>query len=449
MLSCRSIRNPAAWARQLGVLGALFVLASALPAQTPTPLGEPMVVNTTTVSYQLDADGVALPDGGFLVVWQSESSDGDDQFGRSIQGQRFASDGTPAGDEMQLNSVTTGDQAEPSVAVAGDRILVVWTGPDGSVGDFGDDFGIFARLFDLDVNPIGGDFQVNTFTERYQRIPSVAAVGDRGDFQVVWQSSVAPSNLEIRGRRISASGSPVGSELPVNTTSTGSQREPRIASASDGGFTVAWDGPGAQSTGREIIGRRFDAASNPLGGEFRVNSDTTGEQASAAIATAPSGDFVVAWNRFGETPPSGAEILARRFAADGTPLGDDVEVPTVNDPGHSSVALSSGKSEDFLVSWVLRNAAFTVSSLRGQRLGADGARLGEEFVIRSDEDSETAGGPVLVRTVGDTFQVVWVERAIAGPDTDETAILKRPYALPLFFDGFESGDTSAWSSAGE
>ena len=52
------------------------------------------------------------------MVWASAGSSGTDTSGSSIQGQRYASNGSALGAEFQVNADTTFDQGSPSVAVA-------------------------------------------------------------------------------------------------------------------------------------------------------------------------------------------------------------------------------------------------------------------------------------------------------------------------------------------
>ena len=82
-----------------------------------TARADDVQVNTYTTGLQgfpsvsLDADG------DFVVVWQSFGSSGTDDF-FSIQGQRFASDGSPVDSEFQVNTYTTSSQ-KPTLGVAG------------------------------------------------------------------------------------------------------------------------------------------------------------------------------------------------------------------------------------------------------------------------------------------------------------------------------------------
>src|SRR5262245_54391576 len=71
-------------------------------------------------------------------------------------------------------------------------------------------------------------------------------------------------------------------------------------------------------------------AQPPLGGDFAVNSYTTGNQERPAVAAGPAGDFVVAWASNGSTgtDTSSYSIQARRFDASAKPLGDQFQVNT-------------------------------------------------------------------------------------------------------------------------
>ena len=44
------------------------------------------------------------------------------------------------------------------------------------------------------------------------------------------------------------------------------------------------------------------------------------------------------------------------------------------------------------------------------------------------------------------FVVVWDSNGSSGTDTSYLSVQGQRYAPPIFADGFESGDTSAWSN---
>jgi hypothetical protein len=69
-----------------------------------------------------------------VVVWESDGSSWADTSDSSVQGQRYASDGTALGSEFQVNTYTTLYQNRSSVAAEPDGDFVVVWESDGSSG---------------------------------------------------------------------------------------------------------------------------------------------------------------------------------------------------------------------------------------------------------------------------------------------------------------------------
>jgi hypothetical protein len=85
--------------------------------------------------------------------------------------------------------------------------------------------------------------------------------------------------LALAGLPGPASAQPVGSEFQVNTYTTRHQLVRShgghlVASDASGNFVVVWHGVG-EDDNQGIFGQRYDNAGNPLGAEFLVNSYTT------------------------------------------------------------------------------------------------------------------------------------------------------------------------------
>ncbi len=111
------------------------------------------------------------------------------------------------GDEFQVNSYTSNNQQNPSVAIDADGDFVVaWQ----SYTQDGSDEGIFAQRFDSLGTPQGSEFQVNSYTSNSQFRPSVAIDAD-GNFVVAWQSNQDGYSYGIFAQRFDTSGTPQGS----------------------------------------------------------------------------------------------------------------------------------------------------------------------------------------------------------------------------------------------
>lgn len=178
----------------------------------------------------------ATPDGGFVVVWDSLVSTGDDSDGPSVQMRRLDTDGAPIGSPFQVNSSTTGDQTGPSLAIGADGSFVVaWGGYEGGPGD---DFGVVARRFDTAGNPSGEDFQVNTHTSQSQYGASAGSLPG-GDFVVAWTDGNYP-NGDVTMGRFDSQGLGLGDQLAVNALTSGLQRRVSLATTSTGDVLVAW-----------------------------------------------------------------------------------------------------------------------------------------------------------------------------------------------------------------
>ncbi len=302
-----------------------------------------------------------------------------------------------------MNTYTSSFQDYPSVGVGEDGdFVVVWS--DGSYycpnsyydGQDGSGCGVFGQLFDKQGHPIGGEFQINTYTTYMQGRPSVA-VGNEGDFIVVWQSEGSngtdPTGFSIQAQRFASDGAPLSGEFQVNSLTSGWQESPMVASASDGDFFVVWNSVvsnGTDSDNRSIQARRLSSDGTPLGVDFQVNTYTTSIQNRSALSFDSEGNLVVVWHSY-IYPDGASTIFGQRFGVYDRPIGTEFQIDTysTDGPGTASVA----------------------------------CRPGGRFVV------------------------VWSSEGSNGTDSSTFSVQGQGFDTPIFVDGFESGDTSAWSSS--
>ena len=262
-----------------------------------------------------------------------------------------ASAQTPAGGEFRVNTYTTGHQAAARLAMEPDGdFVVVWS----SYGQDGSDFGVFGQRFAASGAPRGSEFRINTYTTGSQGLPAVA-VGSRGDFVVVWESVQDGSGSSIQGRRYDAAGSAIGGEFLVNTFTTGSQFRPRVGRAADGRFVVSWTSQNVDGSVFGIAARRFDASGNPIGSEFVVNTYTTGDQVCGDIAVEANGNFVVVWEDSNGRDGSGSAIFGQRYDASGNRLGSEFQVNTYTTGDQRVPSVSVSPAGGFVVAWTSRS----------------------------------------------------------------------------------------------
>jgi hypothetical protein len=277
----------------------LPALAIAALASTPAsllaqfPQGPEFRVNTYTTGEQRRPAASRLGQFGdtFVVAWESDGQDGDQE---GIFAREYNSFGTPTGPEFRVNTYSTSSQHGVSVESSPTKAVFVWQS-DGQDGDLG---GIFAQRWS--GGPLGGEFRVNSYTTSSQGAPAVAVDGS-GNFVVVWASlGQDGSDSGIFGQRFSVSGAPLGGEFQVNTYTTGFQGHPSVAVDNQvDRFVVAWEGQGAGDEPFGIYAQQYFGNGTPVGGEFRVNGFTSGDQRYPRV-NAGTGNFLVVWESDGQ-----------------------------------------------------------------------------------------------------------------------------------------------------
>jgi len=328
-----------------------------------SPLGSELQINSYTTSYQENPSVAVDGAGNFVVAWDSGGSAESDGSGTSIQARRFDADGNAIGEDFQVNSSTAGAQYSPSVAMnAAGSFVVVWES-ESSLGDDASSYSVQGQLYDADGNTVGGEFQVNTYPTGSQTVAQAAMDAD-GNFVVVWQSGGSDSttppadtdSTSIHGQRFDSGGSPLGAEFQVNLFTTGSQILPAIAIADGGQFVVVWQSSGSGASdqdGTSIQGRRYAPSGMPFTPELQVNTYTTDNQNSPAVAMDAAGDFVVTWFSLGSDGGDDdlQSVQAQRISDSGGPIGDQFQVNTYTTRGQSSSAVAMSPTGDFVITW--------------------------------------------------------------------------------------------------
>ncbi|MEO8275629.1 MAG: hypothetical protein ABI639_05375 [Thermoanaerobaculia bacterium] len=417
------------------------------------PDGLQFQVNTYTTNQQSEPRVASDAQGNFVVVWESTGSAGDDTSSHSIQARRFDVAGTPVGVEFQVNTYTTGNQRLPAVAMSTlGSFVVVWESY-GSVGNDSSLRSVQGQRYQANGLPDGAQFQVNTYTTNLQVQPNVA-VDAQGNFVVAWTSTGSygtdSATYSIHAQRYDSAGNQLNLEFQVNAFTTGPQLRPRVAAGAPTDFVVAWTSLGSSGTDSDsysIQARRVTAGT--WGSEFQVNSFTVNGQTYPSVGIDPAGGFVVAWNGYASagTDTSPTSVQARRFDSSGAPLGPDFQVNTYTPLNQRQVAVAVDGNGVATIAWEGSGSAGTdddLTSVHARRFASSGAPLGGEFQVNTYTTSYQDGVAIAAAPSGD-FVVVWKSRGSVGDDDDNDSI-QAQRENGRFRDGFESGDTSRWSS---
>lgn len=423
-----------------------FFLVPSLQAQEPPRLGDIFVVNGYTTDYQRGSAVAVNDDGSFMVVWNSS---GFGSYDSNIQARRFDSKSMPLGGDFRVDANTTGRHFQPHVAAApnGD-LVVVWSQSSDADGS-GVERSIQARQFLSNGSPIGGQFQINSPTLNDNFRPRVA-VSSEGDFIVVWttESSVGDDSDEwsVQGRRFSSAGTSLGDQFQINTLTTDRQRDPSLAINPDGNFLVAWQSNfvGEGQFGSEVRVQQFRPDGSRLGQEFPVSSDDLGYKGNTDIAVNPEGDFTVIWSDSPDVLPECHSLESRRVFSNGSFAGAPRELVELSNTCKYSPKIKHESNGGFVIVW--SNDDSSDSDPFGRRFNADGEPLTDPFPIGPTNAYQSRID--IGMDEDDNFVVVWDGSPFVPNDEEPIGIYAQRFCGLdcLLFDGFESGDTSAWST---
>ena len=307
--------------------------------------GSEFRVNTYTTGDQRNPRVAMDAAGDFVVAWQDQLQDG--SYG--VFAQRYDASGTAQLGEFRVNAPNPGDQRNPAVAMdaLGD-FVVGWVDQQYlGYGSFTSD--IMALRYNATGVAQGSALPVNTNTTGGGGAPS-AAMDAAGDFVLAWESTGDGSGYGVYSRRYNAAGVAQGGKFLVNTFTAGNQVNPSVAADALGDFVVAWQSDPRDGGGSAIYAQRYNAAGVAAGAEFRVNQLASQPQSHPSAAMDAAGDFVVAWQSYLQDG-SHYGVYAQRYNAAGVIQISEflVNTYTTNDQSFSSVAMDSGG--DFVVAW--------------------------------------------------------------------------------------------------
>jgi hypothetical protein len=193
---------------------------------------------------------------------------------------------------LTVNTVSSGQQLKPVVArdAAGD-FVVAWEDDQDENGFFE----ILARGFNSDGTQRFATQMINTVSSGQQLKPAVA-MDDAGNFVVAWEDDQDQNGFfEILARGFNSDGTQHFNAQTINTVSSGQQLKPAVAMDAAGSFVVAWEDDQDQNGFFEILARGFNLDGTQHFATQTINTVSSGQQLKPAVAMDAAGNFVVAW----------------------------------------------------------------------------------------------------------------------------------------------------------
>ncbi|MDZ7950300.1 beta strand repeat-containing protein [Nostoc sp. DedQUE09] len=300
--------------------------------------------------------------------------------------------------EFQVNTTTIGNQSNSTVAIDADGDFVISWQSNGQDGTK-----IYAQRYNTDGTPQGGEFQVNTSTSGNQYNP-VIAIDTDGDFVISWQSD-SKEGTDIYARRYNNLGVAQGGEFKVNTSTTSDQANPiAVAMDSSGDFVISWISS-EEGFSYEIYAQRYNNLGVAQGNEFKVNTYTNSDQYNSTVAMDADGDFVISWQSFGQDGSSNG-IYAQRYNNLGVAQGSEFKVNTYTSNNQANPTVAMDADGNFVISWQSDGQDGSINGIYAQRYNNLGVAQGGAFKVNTYTTSDQAN-PTVAMDADGSFIISW------------------------------------------
>ncbi len=197
------------------------------------------LINTPDLGSANKYPSVAtLADGGFVVTWISFgfSLDGTGST-RGLYAKQYNAFGEAVSGDLLVSNSVRDDQAPSVTDLADGGFVVAWESRSSNDRNYD----VYARRYNIDGSALGGEFQVNTDTAGNHHDPAAAGLAN-GGFVVTWSTWIEGQGSVVLGQKYNADGATDGTAFQINMSPESGAHYPSVASLNDGSFVVAWQG---------------------------------------------------------------------------------------------------------------------------------------------------------------------------------------------------------------
>ena len=420
----RSPRSPAV---SVGIALTL-IIGFAVPSAAHLNVGPAMPIwEDDNLNYGVEVVFNPLHD-EFLVLWSTEQG----TFTTDINAQRIATDGT------LLSAFSVHSEAgvwllEPSAAFSPihDEYLVTWL-------RYGADMDIAGRRISSNGSVMHPVFTI-AGGAGFQTEPHASYASSVDEYLVVYQNLWLSGISDVDAQRIQASDNTLLSWANIATGSE-SRYGPTVAyhEGSDR-YLVAYLREPAAGADDDIVGKiavtNLDGVS--VAAE-QIYVPASGSTQTVAAAAGADGYALLFSRDF--------SVRAQTLSADGTPTGPthghQISVQTIStDPNF--LALAPLWANEYVAAWDTAPTSTSSNIMAARIFDEPGGPYSLEVTV--EDRAFEQYWPALACAPSGRCLVVYSDPWNAGADLD-TDIWGRFVDVPFFADGFEDGDTIAWSS---
>jgi len=144
---------------------------------------------------------------------------------------------------------------------------------------------------------------------------------------------------------------------------------------------VAWTRLGTRSTGGEVLARRYAPSGRPLGPPFGVDSQNGAlDRFHPDVEMQPGGGFAIAWAVY-DREHRQSQLLVRAFDPAGAPVGPARGLTTARKRLHWAASLAPAPGGGWMAVWAGNPTPGSGPGIFGQALAPDGELAGAAFSI--------------------------------------------------------------------
>ena len=382
------------------------------------PVGEAIQVNTFTTRDQHDANVTVLSNGRYLVTWTSDDDylnvDNYDNASRYIKGRIYDENNNPVCNEFIVSRA----EYDPIIGLPDGGFIVTWSADarynntdQGAIDNpiyqdvnDGSEYGIFGQRFDAYGNKVGESFQINTYTSADQ-IDSDIALDSNGNILITWQSENQDGSsygIYTQKFELTSSGvTKIGSEVQVNTTTSGAQTDPEITALPNGKAIITWE------NGTDIYAQILGDNGSKIGSEIKVTSNVSVE--SNPVVTSISTGFIITWQ---SNESGNNDIFTQQFDINGVKVGDAIKVNTTVMAEQVEPTITTLSDGGYIIAW--QNGDI----ISAQRFNVDGSKYKTNSFDLDEDSSITITFAELMSNdtdpQGHTFKVTSVSNSQNG-----------------------------------
>lgn len=242
------------------------------------------------------------------------------------------------------------------------------------------------------------DFRVNDDTTAYHQLVGKVGVDNFGNYVIVWQDQryIAPT---VFAQRFNSLNQPLGNNFKVNSN-TDTAQTPCIKVYRNGDFIIAW------TDRSKIVTRMFDKKGIPKTNIILV-SDSNYSNTIPKIGSDKKENFIIVWENY--FPSFGEKILFQRFNSNGTKLGSN---QNVSDSGVNSrksyPGLTVRKDGSFIICWQDNRIDPGTYDIFMQMYDSSGNKIGNNVRV-NEMTNNTQEYPKISSDSSGNFVIAWTD----------------------------------------